>query len=502
MTLQRRAYLGLNVPNWIVLAAYFAVLCLGVSHYVAWEDEGRAWIAARFFGIIPLVFHVLRFEGHPAIWYLILWPLAHLHMPYHFINWISSACAFAGIYFFLRFSPFPFFVRALLPFGFFLAFQYAVVARSYCLFPLFGFMIAHEYRQPIRRPVRMAVCLALLCNLSAHGTLLAVVFGCSYAWDLYRERRLLAAPSWTMRQARKGAAVFAASLAFVLIVLWPSRDLKPPISPELSRVVHSIAPAAYHPVDHPAQLVHTAAAPELVKAVPPALNLGIGSVKIAVRLWNVFAYPIAPFVPLAILFHALVVAMVWRRGKLTLLAAPLLVGAFIVQVYFRLWHTGLVWVALIMLLWAVWDETESLRRPTLQTCTAAVFALVCLLQIPGTVAALRFERNHSTYPAKAAADFLKTFPRDLRVEGFDHAFTLLPYFDVYPFFRQTEVLDLPAVLADRPDFVLFRDSTATPGQLAQLAGAGYRTNHTFCGTPFFPDQPLTPLCLVVLERWQ
>lgn len=499
MALNRRAFLSLSVPDCVVLAAYLTVLCLGISHYIPWEDEGRAWIDARFFGLFTLVFHVLRFEGHPPIWYLILWPLAHLHLPFHFINWISAACGLAGVYFLLRFSPFPLVIRSLLPFGFILAYQYAVVARSYCLFPLFSFMIAHEYRQPIRRPLRMAVALALLSNLSAHGTIIAVVFGYSYAWDLYRERRLLAAPSWTLNQARQGATVFVASLAFVLIVLWPSRDLKAPVSPELGRVIQKIAPAAYHPNTHPAKLLLTQAAPQFVHTGPPQLNLGMGSLKVRARLWNVFIYPIATFAPLAILLQALVFALVWRRGKLPLIAAPLLLGAFIVQVYFKLWHTGLVWVALIMLLWAVWDETETLR-PTLQTCTAAIFALVCLLQIPGTVAALRFERTHPTYPAKAAADFLKTLPPNVRIDAFDHGFTLLPYFDTFPFVRQTEVLDVPTALADHPDVILYRDSTATPDQLAQLAQAGYRETHNFCGTPFFPNQPLSALCLVVLEK--
>jgi hypothetical protein len=511
MALHRRAYLGLSVVDWAVLAAYFAVLCLGLSHYLPWEDEGRAWIDARFFGLFNLVFHVLRYEGHPPIWYLILWPLAHAHVPFYFINWISAACGFSGIYFLLRFSPFPVYLRALLPFGFALAYEYAVVARSYCLFPLFGFMIAHEYRQPTRRPVRMAIYLALLSNLSVHGTIVAVVFGVSYAWDLYRERRGAAEPTWTLPQARLGAGVFAASLAFVLIVLWPAHDLKPPVSPELGKAIHKIAPVAYHP-DAPSQTVSllrvgwnqprdgAAHAPEFTTQTPPQLNLGMGSLKIRARLWSVFAYPIAVFTPLAILFQGLVFALVWRRGKPILIAAPLLLGAFIVQVYFKLWHTSLMWVALIMLLWAVWDEREKFQLRSLQSCAATVFAIVCLLQIPWTVAALRFERANPTYPAKAAADFLKTLPKQSRVDGFDHAFTLLPYFNDFPFFRQTEILDVPTVLADKPDVILFRNSTATDGQLSELAQAGYRETHDFCGTPFFPNQPLSTLCLVVLEK--
>lgn len=500
MVQKRRVLLGLSWPDVAILAGFIAVLCLAIPHYLPWEDEGRAWTAVRYFGFFDVIFRFLRYEGHPAIWYVILWPLANLHLPYVYLNWLSAACGACGIYFLLRYSPFPLYVRAVLPFGFALAYEYAVVARSYCLFPLFGFLIAHEYRQPVRCPVRMAIFLALLANLSVHGTIVTLAFGASYAWDMYRERRVAAAPSWSLQQARLAGGIFAASLVFVLIVLWPARDLQPPVAPGVGHMLHKVAPAAYHPSAHPARLLKTAADPAAPPPAPLALNLGMGSLKIAARLRTVFLYPIATFAPLAILVQLLAFALVWRRGKPMLIAAPLLLGLFIVQIYLKLWHTSLMWVALIMLLWAVWDEQESLTRPTLQNAAAAVFALVSLLQIPWTVAALRFERTHATYPAKAAADYLKSLPQNTRLDGFDHAFTVLPYFSRYPFHLQKEVLDVPAVLADQPGAILVRDSTPTAEQLAQLAEAGYRREHQFCGTPFFPNQPLVPLCLNVLEK--
>ncbi len=413
-------------------------------------------------------------------------------------------CGVGGIYFLLRYSPFPLYRSgAVLPFGFTLAYEYAVVARSYCLFPLFGFMIARECRQPVRRPVRMAIFLALLANLSVHGTIVAVAFGVAYAWDLYRERRASTELMWSLQQARLASGIFAASIIFVLIVLWPSKDLQPNVAPGVSHMIHKVAPAAYEPSAHPARLLQTSADPALNPPqipTPMALNLSMGSLKIAARLRIVFVYPIARFAPLAILFELLVFALVWRRGKPLLIAAPLVLGAFLVQIYLRLWHTSLIWVVLIMLLWAVWDEQESLIRPSLQNAVVAVFTLICLLQIPWTVAALRFERTHATYPAKAAADYLKSLPQNTRIDGFDHAFTVLPYFADYPFYLQKDDLDMPAVLAGQPDAILLRGSAATGEQLTELAHAGYQRRHTFCGTPFFPNQPLVPLCLDVLEK--
>ena len=500
MASERRGLLGLTWSDLAVLAAYVAILCLAIPHYLPWEDEGRAWTAARYFGLYDLIFHILRYEGHPPLWYLILVPLAKLHFPFVYINLVSAAFGLAGIYVLLRHSPFPIYIRALLPFGFALAYEYAVVARSYCLFPLLGFLIAKEYRSAPRKPVRMAILLALLANLSLHGTIVACTFGLSYGWELYRERRL-AGGSTAFPQVRLAAGIFAASLALVLVVLWPARDLHAPVSHQLDQMIHRVAPAAYDPLAHGAIILRTEAEPESAKPPTPlALNLGMGSLKIRDRLRTVFVYPIATFAPLAILLQALVFAMAWSRGKPLLIAVPLILGGFIVEVYLRLWHTSLIWVVLIMILWVVWDERETPTRFSLQNVTAVVFALVCLLQIPWTVAAVRFARTHSTYPAQATADYLKSLPTNRRIDGFDHAFTLLPYFWFYPFHLQLDVLEVPTVLADHPDVIVFRDTTVTPAQIAQLGQAGYRSTQSFCGTPFFPNQPLTPLCMDVLEK--
>jgi hypothetical protein len=334
-----------------------------------------------------------------------------------------------------------------------------------------------------------------------------VAFGIAYAWDLYRELGSNVQTASSLRQARIAVGVFATSIAFVLIVLWPSKNLQPNVVPSVARVVHKVAPATYHldtyPKANAARMIRTAADPapqEPQIPTPMALNLGMGSLKIAGRIRAVFVYPIAGFAPLAILVEALVFALAWQRGKPLLLVAPLLLGVFIVEIYLRLWHTSLMWVVLIMVLWAVWDEREKPTSRTLQSAVAAVFTLVCLLQIPWTIEAVRFERTHPTYPAKAAADYLKTLPQDARFYGFDHAFTVLPYFPEYPFEVQNDVLDVKAVLGGKPDAILLRDSTATAEQMAELVHAGYQRKHVFCGTPFFPNQNLVPLCLDVLEK--
>src|SRR5437868_927000 len=183
---RKASTLWLRPGEVIVLLAYASLVCVCIPFHEPWVDEAQAWLLARDLSLPSLLFHFLRQEGHPPLWYLVLWGPAHLHASYGLLNWLIVPIALAGIWVLLRYAPFPFYLRALLPFTFFLAYQYAVVARSYVLFPLLGFLAAHFYRQC--RPMRMAVALGLLANVSLHGTIVALTFAAVYAWRLRRSR--------------------------------------------------------------------------------------------------------------------------------------------------------------------------------------------------------------------------------------------------------------------------------------------------------------------------
>ncbi len=483
------------------MLAYLAMLVFAVSRYQPWEDEGRAWMDARECGFFDLTFHILRYEGHPAVWYWILWPITRLHAPFVAINWISATFAAAAVYLLLRFAPFPFWLRALLPFSFALAYEDAVVARSYCLFPLLGFWIAHLYRQPERRPIRMAIALALLANLSVHGTLVALAFAIAYAWKLRRSAAL-------DRSCWIAACIFAASVLFVAVCIWPPKDLKAPLGPKTIALLQRLLPgqAANRPAPRPAtqRPAPQRAAPQRPAPKPsviPASANATAGYPLGERLRLTFLYPISAFAPLAVLFDVLVVVYLVRRRQSLLILAPALLAAFLVGVYIKLWHAPLIWIAVLMVLWAAWDEAEAFGTRGLQTAVAGFLGLLCILQLPWTVQAIRYETMHLTYPAEAAAKYLQSLPPGKRMDGYDHAFTLLPYFRLKPFHRDDDSLKSAAyALSDEPDLILLRQDSVPPAMIAEIEAGGYRATHNFCGTQFFPRQPLAPTCLLVLER--
>ena len=58
--------------EWTAFLCFCAVLAFFLSRHTFWRDEVQAWQIAIHSESIPSLFHTLRYEGHPALWYLLL----------------------------------------------------------------------------------------------------------------------------------------------------------------------------------------------------------------------------------------------------------------------------------------------------------------------------------------------------------------------------------------------------------------------------------------------
>jgi hypothetical protein len=505
-----------------IFSAYVALLAIFVPLHEPWADEAQAWLLSRDLSLWSLVFHALRHEGHPALWYLLLWVPTHLHLSYSCFGWISAAIAAAGVWVLLRLAPFPFYVRALLPFTFFLGYQYSIVARSYVLFPLLGFLVADCYRMIRPRPVRMAVALALLANVSVHGTIVAVGFAALYAWKLkHRERWRSGYP--TDRELGTASAIFCVSILFVAVCLWPTRGALPAVGGTLTRIVDRISIA--DPVV-PAPLAHSSAVSQQIPVPPPpapppvaqqqpapqvtmapapegTLNRVVNSTPGLGRLRavpQVLGYSVSSSWVCAVLFECLVLLYLFRRGEMKLALPIVLLGIFLTFVYSAPWHFGLFWVTGLMVLWAAWDETVAPRAINLQNAVAVCLAILCIFQLPWTYGAFAYDARNPTSPDKSVAAYLRSLPKGTRVAGLGFSVGVQPYFAQNIFVNQPQTFaylgrDRPGVTVDsvrasHPDLIV-----ADKFQAADLEANGYRQTQEFCGALFFPGLPLAQTCL-------
>lgn len=158
----------------ITLIIYLLGVCTVSFFHEPWFDEAQAWAIARSGTIKEILFEIPHYEGHPSLWHLILVPFAKLGAPYELslaaVNIFFMTLAVAVLLFK---SPFPKLIRCLLPFNFFLFYQYGVISRPYCILVLAIFLAAVCYKNRNEHPVKYLLCLALMCAVHSYGIMIA-----------------------------------------------------------------------------------------------------------------------------------------------------------------------------------------------------------------------------------------------------------------------------------------------------------------------------------------
>ncbi|TDW96606.1 hypothetical protein [Dinghuibacter silviterrae] len=120
---------------------FVALLAYTITHHELWGDEIHSWNIVKASSSLAALFHNMRYEGHPPLWYLLLYPLTRLThdpramQPLQFV----IACAAMGLLLFR--SPLPLFARLLAPFGYFLLYEYGAFSRNYAIGVLLAFCI-------------------------------------------------------------------------------------------------------------------------------------------------------------------------------------------------------------------------------------------------------------------------------------------------------------------------------------------------------------------------
>lgn len=168
--------------DWFVVAAgiaYCAAVVFVTLHHEFWEDEVRTWSIAREAGSLPELFASIRDDGHPALWYLVLFAGTRASSSPAVLPACSLLVAAAAIACFLVWSPFGRWLKLLFLCGVLPLYEYSVMARNYGLLMLTLFAVCALYPRRMDRPLPLALALALLANTSAHGTIVAAAFAAS-----------------------------------------------------------------------------------------------------------------------------------------------------------------------------------------------------------------------------------------------------------------------------------------------------------------------------------
>ena len=205
-----------------MVLAYVPVAIFAITHHEMWRDELHCWLVARDSATPWDVVRNRAYDGQPPLWYLLLWVLEKTtHAPLS-MQIVHVLIATSVVWVFARFAPFGRSVRALFPFGYFLAYEYVAISRCYGLALLFALLLCVRHSKRFERPLATSLLLAALALTTTVATLVVVAYGVTLAVDWF-EAHFFGGERAARRAWLPLATAMAACLAAALCA-WPPAD--------------------------------------------------------------------------------------------------------------------------------------------------------------------------------------------------------------------------------------------------------------------------------------
>ena len=141
MNVEKPQYALKNPVLWGVFILYAIVAGYIMIHHELWGDELHSWNIAKASGSFPDLISNTRYEGHPPLWYILLWTISKFTHDPVYMQWIQLVIACMAAFLILFYSPFPFITRILIPFGYFFIYEYSILCRNYAVGVLLALFI-------------------------------------------------------------------------------------------------------------------------------------------------------------------------------------------------------------------------------------------------------------------------------------------------------------------------------------------------------------------------
>lgn len=211
--MKQRKTLGHSAAGILFLGLAIFEIVRTLRHAM-WRDELQAFMLASNSATLTELFGNLKYEGHPALWHLLLWGISAWTADPFAMQVLHAAIAVSIWLLIYFFSPFSILEKFLILASYFLFYEYFIISRSYALMTLLGFayvVVTARHRQVVFAPW---IILGLLANTTLFGAI----------WSL-----ALAAVAFARRPAAKstflwGAASYAVLFAGAVATMLPAPD--------------------------------------------------------------------------------------------------------------------------------------------------------------------------------------------------------------------------------------------------------------------------------------
>ncbi len=368
------------------LVLFVTLALMGFSFHEMTYDEAQAWQIAKTASWKDIVSLIPIYEGHPPFWHLLLAVPSKLGLSWQVIYpLVGLLCMVTSAILILFKSPFPKWVRCLLPFNYFLLYQYGVIVRPYGLMIVIFLLLALLFPHKEKHPAWFVGLLAALCACHLYGIAIAGGITLAWLWEMRAER------PWKIYLPElfkdKRFHYLLGLLVFVLLILGiiflPHRGTTSIIPVPKSWVRHVIYLLFAMPAE--AVLTDFQAAGHL-HAVPVPWGGLLFAAGIGGLLW------------------ALVLGA-FSKKNITYLLLPYLCLTILMTFYSSNHHIGL---ALALFIWYAWISTPNKKLPQqLQRLAKGILLLALVIPALWSARVLYLEYMFTLSPGNEIVQFLK-----------------------------------------------------------------------------------------------
>jgi hypothetical protein len=210
--------------EWLVFGVVAVAIAAVTVRHEMFRDELQAWLIARDSHSLSELLHNMRYEGHPALWQLLLYLPAHLSWNPVSMQVINYLCTVAQVWLILSARRLSWPIRILAVFSVYIFYDYGVIARNYML----GILLLTAAARCLlaERPRRWLAVVLLALAINTHFFAIPVAF-MIFVW-LYSFPE---GESWKSVRSRLqekqfwiAAIVLAVSVTTAFLVLRPPVD--------------------------------------------------------------------------------------------------------------------------------------------------------------------------------------------------------------------------------------------------------------------------------------
>jgi hypothetical protein len=177
--------LRVHLLAWVITSAFFLLGAYLLSNHEMWRDEIEPWLLARDSTSVLNLFANVKYQGHPALWYLLLMPLTRVSHSPTAMQALHFLIATSTIYVFARYSPFSVVQKVLFSFGYFPFYEYSIISRNYALGVLLIFVFCSLFERRYTKFLIVSLVLFLLSHTSLFALIITIALFFALLIDLF-----------------------------------------------------------------------------------------------------------------------------------------------------------------------------------------------------------------------------------------------------------------------------------------------------------------------------